>query len=263
MASPAEPLIAAGAFLVIGIASLFAMRRHRAFVGVLALGALAYVFAVVDHHWNDSAAEAGTYLAFTVLAILFVVLAVLTFLSGRPDGRPARRATPQPGPPGPGPSAAATPTAVRRAKAPASPYYDYKGDVHKVIDVEGIGPVYAEKMQAIGIETTARLCYEDPARLARRLDVPRKTVASWQHMAELAKVDGIGKQYAEALARSGVQGIEALKRRDPDGIATAVNEYLSGLDVNVLGQPVTPKRIRSWQTKAKPMRRVRQKVPEA
>lgn len=260
MATAAEPLIAAGAFFVIGVASLFAMRRNRFFVGFLALAALTFVFAVVDYVWNDSDAVFGTYLAFTVLAILFVVLAVITFLATRPEERPATPRTRSPG---------AAPTAVRRPKEAAAPpssstlYYDFKGDVHKVIDVEGIGPVYAEKLQTLGIETTARLCYEDPAALARRMEVPQKTVESWQHMAELAKVDGIGKQYAEALARSGIEGIDELKRRSPDRMAKAVNAYLSGLDVNVLGQPVTPKRIRTWQQKAKPMRRVRQKVPEA
>lgn len=142
-------------------------------------------------------------------------------------------------------------------------HYDYKGDVHEVIDVEGIGPIYAEKLQQIGVRTTDRLCYEDAGTLAGRLEVPERTVLIWQHMSELMKVSGIGKQYAEALARAGVEGIGELKRRSPAAIADQVNAYLDNLETNVLGQHITARRIEGWQKKAKPMRRVRRPVPES
>lgn len=141
-------------------------------------------------------------------------------------------------------------------------YYDYKGDVHEVIDVEGIGPKYAEKLQQIGVRSTARLCYEEAADLAERLEVPERTVQVWKANAELMKVSGIGKQYAEALARAGIEGIAELKKRSPRAIADQVNAYLDNLDTNVLGQHITDRRVEGWQKKAKPMRRVRQPVPE-
>lgn len=140
-------------------------------------------------------------------------------------------------------------------------YRDFRGDVHPVIDVEGIGVEYARRLEQIGIKTTARLCYEDPADLARRIDASPKVVTGWQAMAQLMKIDGVGPQYAEALVRAGVDGVDALKRRSPARIAADVNRYLDGLDANVLGQKVTQKRVEAWQAAAKKLRRVRQPVP--
>jgi predicted flap endonuclease-1-like 5' DNA nuclease len=150
---------------------------------------------------------------------------------------------------------------VEETPVPRDVYYDYPGDVHEVEDVEGIGGVYGEKLRAVGVKTTARLCYEDPAALAQKLGVARKTIEQWQSMSELMKIKGVGPQYAEAMARAGVEGIEELKRRSAETIATDVNAYLDTLKTNVLGQKVTAKRIEGWQKAAKPLRRVRQQVP--
>lgn len=162
-------------------------------------------------------------------------------------------------------SAKATAKPAQTAKTAAKPhdYYDFKGDVHPVIEIEGIGPTYAKKLKAAGIESSARLCYEDAASIAGKIGAPAKTVASWQAMAELAKVNGIGPQYAEALSRAGVAGIQELKDRSAAAITEQVNTYLAGLKNNVLGTTITQKRIETWQKNAKPMRRVRQSIPDA
>ncbi len=143
-----------------------------------------------------------------------------------------------------------------------SAYYDYKGDDHPVIEVEGIGAVYAKKLSAQGIETTGRLCYESSAKLSKAIDVPMKTIETWQSMAQLMKVSGVGPQYAEALARAGIEGIDELKRRSPARLADQVNEYLDSLQTNVLGTKITERRVAGWQAAAKSMRRVRQTPPQ-
>ncbi len=150
--------------------------------------------------------------------------------------------------------------AAKKAKK-TSAYVDYKGDVDPVIDVEGIGATYAGRLERAGIKTTARLCYETPRQIAKVAQVPAKTAKLWQTSAELMKVSGIGPQYAEALARAGIAGIEGLKKTKADAIAQKVNKYLDGLDVNVLGQKVTTRRVENWQAKAAGLRRVRQTVP--
>jgi predicted flap endonuclease-1-like 5' DNA nuclease len=145
--------------------------------------------------------------------------------------------------------------------APQETYYDYDGDVHDVEDLEGIGPTYGERLRKLGVHTTGRLAYEDTASLAERMQLPRRTVEQWKHMAELIKVSGIGPQYAEALVRAGIEGIAELKRRSPAKIAEQVNAYLDTLDTNVLGNKITEKRVEGWQDKAKPMKRIRLAVP--
>jgi len=140
-------------------------------------------------------------------------------------------------------------------------HYDFPGDVHYVEDVEGIGPVFGKRLRDAGVHTTARLCFEDPIELSVRIDAPTKTVRLWQITGELMKVDGIGPQYAEALARAGIGGIDELKKRNATDIARQVNDYLEGLKNSVLGGSITEKRVQGWQEKAKKLRRVRMKVP--
>ncbi len=155
-----------------------------------------------------------------------------------------------------------TETTKAAADAPvAEVFYDFGGDIHDVIDVEGIGPVFAQRLQQAGIHSTARLCYADADEVAKAIDAPAKTVRSWQTMAQLMKVTGIGPQYAEVLARAGIDGIDELKRRSPARIADQVNEYVESLETNVLGNRITERRVTGWQEAAKTMRRVRQKIP--
>lgn len=145
---------------------------------------------------------------------------------------------------------------------PARAYYDYDGDNADVEAVEGIGRIYGEKLRAAGVHTTARLCYEDAQSLADRVGVPVRTVEQWKSMAELIKISGVGPQYAEALARSGINGIAELKRRSPGAIAEQVNSYLDSLHTNVIGTKITEVRVKSWQKAAAKMKKVRLKAPE-
>ncbi|MGB1585614.1 MAG: DUF4332 domain-containing protein [Thermoplasmatota archaeon] len=159
------------------------------------------------------------------------------------------------------PAKTAKKAAPAKAAKKAAPYMDFKGDIDPILDVEGIGPVYAKKLEDAGIKTTARLSYESPAKIAKVTGAPLKTVKTWKANAELMKISGVGKQYAEVMARAGIHGIDDLKRLKADTIAKRIQDYVDGLETNVLGTTVTAKRVEGWQKKAAPMRRVRQSVP--
>lgn len=147
------------------------------------------------------------------------------------------------------------------AAAPERAYYDYPGDVHPVEDIEGIGAIYGEKLRNAGVHTTARLRFENAQGLADKVGVPLKTVQQWQAMAELVKVKGIGPQYAEALARAGVDGIATLKRRAASTLTGQVNAYLESLETTVVGTKITEARVEGWKKAAEGMKRVRLKEP--
>lgn len=176
---------------------------------------------------------------------------IVTVRAERAPERPAARLTLQ----------EVAPEALPPVTKTEEVYFDYPGDSHEVEALEGIGPTYGKRLRDAGVLTTARLGYEDAGKLANAVQVPRGTVEAWQQMAQLVKVKGIGPQYAEALVRAGIGGIEDLKRRSPARMAEQVNAYLATLDVNVLGNKITEKRIEGWKESAKQLKRVRLAVP--
>lgn len=133
----------------------------------------------------------------------------------------------------------------------------YDGDIHPVVDVEGVGPAYERQLAEVGILNTDQLLAHPAAAVAAAIDTPEKRVRSWQAMAELALVDGIGPQYAEALARGGVDGIRDLVARDARVIASEVNAHLDSLGVTVTGGTISETRVRTWQKAAEGMKRRR------
>ena len=141
-------------------------------------------------------------------------------------------------------------------------YYGYKGPVYNVVELEGIGPSYAGRLAEEDIRTTAGLCAHDAAELAKKIDVPLKTIEGWQFMSELVAVKGIGPQFAEALVRAGVKGVADLKKRSANRIAAQVNAYLEGIETQVVGSKITEHRVEGWKEAAKNMRKVRMKRPE-
>jgi predicted flap endonuclease-1-like 5' DNA nuclease len=145
----------------------------------------------------------------------------------------------------------------RTTRAPlARPLLDYPGDIHQVVDLEGIGDTYAERLHAAGIEHTQDLLFASRAEVARITRASPKTVARWCAMAELIKVDGIGPQYAEVLSRMDVAGIDDLRSRDARSLATRLAAYLDSLDSTVIGQKAGEKRIRAWIKAAQGMEKV-------
>ncbi|MEA3143979.1 MAG: hypothetical protein QOG31_1303 [Thermoplasmata archaeon] len=146
---------------------------------------------------------------------------------------------------------------VGERKAAAS-LQGYKGDSHPVIAVEGIGPVWAERLTNCGVHTTDELCRTDAQALADHMGEAVETIRFWQGMADLMKVKGIGPQYAEALTGSGVRGIDDLKARTAADIVQATNAWLDEQRQTVIKTRLTPARVQGWQRAARTMRKARQ-----
>ena len=100
---------------------------------------------------------------------------------------------------------------------------------YKIIDIEGIGPVYAEKLIAAGIETAAALlekCSAPAGRkaLAEETGIPDKLILTWTNHADLFRVKGIGPQFAELLEAAGVDTVKELKHRNAANLTAKILE---------------------------------------
>lgn len=100
-----------------------------------------------------------------------------------------------------------------------------------MIEIEGIGPAYSEKLSAIGIETINQYLLAAADRkgrkdLADKTGISPKLVLEWANRADLMRVSGIGEEFSDLLAQAGVDTVNELKFRNPEHL------YNSLLEIN-------------------------------
>ena len=100
---------------------------------------------------------------------------------------------------------------------------------YKIIEIEGIGEVYAPKLQAEGIETVEQLldrCAAPAGRkeLAEKTGIAEKLILKWTNHADLFRINGIGPQFAELLEAAGVDTVKELRHRVAANLAAKVAE---------------------------------------
>ena len=84
---------------------------------------------------------------------------------------------------------------------------------YKIIDIEGVGDVYAEKLIAAGIEKVEDLTGISP-----------KLILKWTNHADLFRINGIGPQFAELLEAAGVDTVKELKHRVAANLKAKLDE---------------------------------------
>ncbi len=84
------------------------------------------------------------------------------------------------------------------------------GKVYPVHEVEGIGNKTSYTLQKQGILDTEHLWHADTQAIATELGITARQVRQWQTQAELMAVNGIGRQWSELMAVSGVTSISHL-----------------------------------------------------
>ena len=101
----------------------------------------------------------------------------------------------------------------------------------RIINVEGIGKVYAEKLKAVGIMTTEELleqCNTKKERvdMAEKTGISEKLILEWVNLADLFRIKGVGEQYSDLLEEAGVDTVAELAQRRPE------NLYAKMVEVN-------------------------------
>ena len=89
---------------------------------------------------------------------------------------------------------------------------------YKIIDVEGIGASYAEKLEKIGIKTTDDLLKEGATAkgrdgIADKTGISGKLILTWVNHADLFRIKGIAGQFAELLEAAGVDTVKEFRHR--------------------------------------------------
>ena len=101
--------------------------------------------------------------------------------------------------------------------------------IYKIIDIEGIGPVYAEKLLAAGIKTDKDLldrCAKPAGRkaLAEETEISPKLILTWTNHCDLMRIHGVGPQFSELLEAAGVDTIKEFRHRKAENLKPKMDE---------------------------------------
>jgi predicted flap endonuclease-1-like 5' DNA nuclease len=125
--------------------------------------------------------------------------------------------------------------------------------VKKLVEVEGIGPAYAEKLQAVGIERTDTLLLSDYRRVAKATEISAKLLKDWRNMIDLTRISGIGSEYSDALIKVGISSCRVLARRRPEKVEAKLKALAEKTGTQVIRKLPGASEVADWIKQAKTM----------
>lgn len=93
----------------------------------------------------------------------------------------------------------------------------------KIIDVEGIGKVYAEKLKEAGLSTVEALLKMGASphgrkEIEEKTGISHKLILEWVNLADLFRIQGIGEEYSDLLEEAGVDTVVELAQRNAENL---------------------------------------------
>ena len=130
----------------------------------------------------------------------------------------------------------------------------------KIEDVEGIGPIFAQKLQAAGVNTTDDLLDRGGtkagrASLASASGLTETQLLEWVNHADLMRINGVGSEYADLLEAAGVDSCAELAQRNAANLAVTFQE-LDAARPNWIRQIPSEATVAAWIAEAKTMEAV-------
>ncbi len=100
---------------------------------------------------------------------------------------------------------------------------------YKIEEIEGIGPVYGEKLRAAGVTSTEGLLEKcagksGRAAMAKETGIDEKLILKWTNHADLFRVPGIGSEFSELLEAAGVDTVKEFRNRNAENLHAKMQE---------------------------------------
>jgi predicted flap endonuclease-1-like 5' DNA nuclease len=129
----------------------------------------------------------------------------------------------------------------------------------KLIDIEGIGATYAAKLTEAGVKSQEALLKAGDTPKARKdlekmTGISGKLLLKWINRADLARVKGIGEEYADLLELAGVDTVPALARRKAENLHKTLVEVAEA-NKNVVRRVPAATEVAKWVAAAKELPR--------
>lgn len=120
--------------------------------------------------------------------------------------------------------------------------------------IEGIGPVYSDKLAEVGVHTTHDLLDASADRksrdeLAQNTGISPTLILGWANRADLIRVSGIGEEYSDLLEKAGVDTVKELAYRNPENLYEKLIEVND--EKNLVRRPPSQTEVTHWVQAAK------------
>jgi predicted flap endonuclease-1-like 5' DNA nuclease len=120
--------------------------------------------------------------------------------------------------------------------------------------IEGIGPVYAEKLAKAGIKTTEGLLKAGGAKAGRKkiaeaTGIDDSKILRWVNMSDLFRIKGVAEEYSDLLEAAGVDTVKELATRKFENLHAKMVEVNAAK--KLVRQLPTLKKVSSWVAQAK------------
>ena len=129
----------------------------------------------------------------------------------------------------------------------------------KLINIEGIGPVYAQKLKEAGISTTQGLLKAGATSRGRR-EIEERTgighalILEWVNLADLFRIKGVAEEYSDLLEEAGVDTVVELAQRNAENLFRKIVE--TNQAKKLVRKLPTQGQVANWIEQAKTLSRV-------
>lgn len=128
----------------------------------------------------------------------------------------------------------------------------------KLIDVEGIGPKYAGKLEKAGLHTTDSLLKMGgtPAgrkEISAKSGISESLILEWVNHVDLYRIKGVGSEYSDLLEEAGVDTVVELAQRNAANLMTKFTEV--NTTKKLVRKLPTKEQVEDWIAQAKKLPR--------
>jgi predicted flap endonuclease-1-like 5' DNA nuclease len=129
----------------------------------------------------------------------------------------------------------------------------------KLIDIQGIGAVYAKKLKKAGVPSPEALLEKGASpkgrqEIAAKSGISLKLIMRWVNHVDLFRIDGVAGEYADLLEAAGVDTVPELAQRNAENLCKKLAEA-NEAKKKVRTVPVQAQ-VEKWIEQAKALPRV-------
>lgn len=124
----------------------------------------------------------------------------------------------------------------------------------KLIDIEGVGEVYAQKLKDSGVRSTDALLKmgataKGRKEIAEKSGITEKLILEWVNHVDLFRIKGVGSEYSDLLEEAGVDTVRELAQRRADNLFQKLGEVNAAK--KLVRRLPTMKEVTKWVEHAK------------